>query len=56
MLGIVIICCPTTGAEVRMSIVAEKERAGSSLRCEGCGKVHSWDELNAWLLERPRSE
>lgn len=49
MQGIVVICCPTTGAEVVMGIVAGEERQPASLRCEGCGKVHSWDELNAWL-------
>jgi uncharacterized Zn finger protein len=52
MLGIVILSCPTTGAEVPMGIVEGEERVATFLRCESCGEVHSWDDLNAWLHER----
>lgn len=52
MLGMIILCCPVTGAETPMGILAGLENFSTVLRCQACGEVHSWAELNAWLLDK----
>ena len=51
MLGTIVMCCPTTGAETSMGILAGIESFSTVLRCRSCGEIHSWADLNAWLLQ-----
>lgn len=50
MIGTVVFCCPITGSETPMGILTGAEGFSTVLRCHSCGEVHSWADLNAWLL------
>ncbi len=54
-MGIIMICCPSTGREVSTGIeMSEVERlpnVKATMLCPACGCVHEWTKRDAWLAD-----